>query len=89
MEDGRFVAKEMSVGMDSELGQKEALLSKITYLADRCITTRTGYQDALAQAFMHELGCKPSEIEIVQVNDGNCIRWFYRRKKPDALIPRL
>jgi hypothetical protein len=79
----------MSVGMDSELEQKEALLSKITFLADRCMTTRTGYQEALAQAFMHELGCKPSEIEIVQVNDGKSIRWFYRRKKPDALIPRF
>jgi hypothetical protein len=75
--------------MDSELGQKEVLLSRVVHLADRCITTRTGYQEALARAFMHELGCKPSEIEIVQVNDGDCIRWFYRRKKPDAPVSRL
>ena len=43
---------------------------------DRVMASR----EAILEAFMAETGLRPSEIEQVQVNEPDCVRWYVRRR---------
>ena len=41
---------------------------------------RDKHLEFLVAAFIQEIGCKPSDCELVQITEGMTIRWYFRKR---------
>lgn len=63
----------------------DLIAARVADIVDRkveeILRTRHAHLDLFAQAFIEAVGSDPKDCELVEVREGNEVRWFFRKRE--------
>jgi len=59
----------------------DRLASLVTQKVEEVLKNRHAHLNFFAQAFIEAVGSDPKDCELVEVREGNTVRWFFRKRE--------
>jgi hypothetical protein len=54
-----------------------------TFIRDQWAKRRNQHIEMMAAAYLQETNLNPEEVELVEVQEGNLIRWYFRKRSAE------